>query len=101
MPDYIQINLRVMPGKKQYPLVIDSKDEEIVRAATMQLRQKITSYRETYKNEIVSDLDIITMVAIEIATSHLRLEGKNDIVPVNNKIQQLDNELKDYLKKTY
>jgi hypothetical protein len=38
------------------------------------------------------------MVAIDIAASHLRLEKSSDKVSFTEKIQQMNDKLKDYLK---
>ncbi|MDR3251835.1 MAG: cell division protein ZapA [Tannerella sp.] len=96
MPE--SINLEVIPGKGKYTLGINAEDEELIRKAARQLREKYLAYQQTYSDAVVTDLDILAMVAIDIAVSHLRLEDKNDTVPFSDKIQQLDNELKGYLK---
>lgn len=98
MSDEILITLEVIPGGKRYPVTIKTDDEEIVREAARQLRQKFNAYTQNYTGADLSEKDIMAMVAIDIATSHLRLERKNDTVPFTTKIQQLNEKLKDYLK---
>jgi hypothetical protein len=92
------VNLEAIPGGKKYPLDILDKDEELVREAAKQLRQKFMLYRKTFpdKDEL-KDIDILSMVAIDIAVSHLRLEEKDDSACYEEKIQLLDNKLKEYL----
>ena len=73
----ILIYLEFIPGGRKYPVKINSDDEELIREATKQLRIKIISYNQSYsESENISNYDIITMVAIDIATSHLRFERK-------------------------
>ena len=96
MSNEMLITLEV--GGKKYPAKINADDEELVREAVKQLRQKFNAYNQAFSGADLSDLDIMAMVAIDIATSHLRLERKNDIVPLTDKLQQLDNKLKNYLK---
>ena len=98
MSDKMLITLEVIPGGRKYPVTIDADDEELVREAARQLREKINAYNRTFSNADLSEKDIMAMVAIDIATSHLRLERKNDVVPFTTKIQQLNEKLKDYLK---
>ena len=98
MPDKIFITLEIIPGGKKYPVRINADDEELVRKASSQLRQKYVQYQQAFPDADLSEKDIMAMTAIDIATSHLRLEGKNDTAPFMEKIQQLDNELKVYLK---
>ena len=98
MSNEMLITLEVIPGGRKYPTKINADDEEIIREAVRQLRLKVNAYNQTFSEADLSDLDIMAMVAIDIATSHLQLERKNDIVPFTTKIQQLNEKLKDYLK---
>jgi len=96
MPDdMLNIQLEVIPGGRKFPVKIKADEEELVREATRQLRLKFLAYKQAFSEAGISDEDLMTMVAIDIATSHLRLE-KNRVT--DEKLQQLDNELKDYLK---
>jgi cell division protein ZapA len=99
MPDKIPIQLEVIPGGRKYPVVIHPDEEELVREATKQLREKFNAYKNTFSDEAkLSDKDILAMMAIDIATSHLKLEKKNDTIPFTTKIKQLTDELIDFLK---
>lgn len=98
MPDEILIQLEVVPGGRKYPVTIHPDEEETVREATRQLREKFNAYKHTFSEAKLSDKDILAMMAIEIAVSHLKLEKKNDTVPFVTKIKQLNDELKDFLK---
>ena len=98
MSDEILIQLEVFPGERKYPVWIKTEDEQLVREATKLLRQKFNAYKQTFSEAKLSDKDLLAMVAIDVATSHLRLEEKNDTVPFTTKIKQLTDELKDFLK---
>ena len=98
MPEEMLIKLEIIPGNKKYPVIIDADDEELVREATKQLRQKFNAYKQAFSEADLSDFDIMAMTAIDIATSHLRMEKKNDTIPFTTKIQQFNDKLKDYLK---
>jgi len=98
MSNEMLITLEVIPGGRRYPAKINADDEELVREAARQLRLKFNAYNQAFSEADLSEFDIMAMVAIDIATSHLRLERKNDIAPFTTKIQQLNEKLKDYLK---
>ena len=98
MSDEMLITLEVIPGGRKYPTTINADEEELVREAVRQLRLKFNAYNQTFSEADLSNFDLMAMMAIDIATSHLRLERKNDIVPFTTKIQQLDDKLKVYLK---
>jgi len=98
MSNEMLITLEVIPGGKRYPVNIDADDEELVREAARQLRLKFNAYKQVFSEAGLSESDLMAMVAIDIATSHLRMESKNDTVPFTTKIQQLNDKLKDYLK---
>jgi cell division protein ZapA (FtsZ GTPase activity inhibitor) len=98
MSNVIPVNLEVIPGGKKYPARVEAEDEGLVREAASQLRQKFIAYKQAFSESGLSDQDLLAMTAIDIATSHLRLEGKNDKAPFKTKIKQLNDELKDFLK---
>ena len=99
MPEGLPIKLEVIPTGKKYSMRAKSVDEEeIVREAAKQLRQKFIAYQQKYAAAKLSERDLLAMTALDIMTSHLRLEGKNDAGPYKTKIEQLYGELKEYLK---
>ena len=99
MPDeLLDIQLEVIPKGRKYPVKINADDEELVREAAKQLRQKFIAYKQAFSEAGLSDKDLMSMVAIDIAISHLRLERNNDKTSFITKIRQLNEGLKDYLK---
>jgi cell division protein ZapA len=99
MSSELLINLEVIPGKKQYPLKIKPEDEALIREAAKQLRQKFRQYKQKFDMENISDTDIIAMVAIDLATTNLRLERKNEFLLMEDSLSRINDNLKDYLKK--
>jgi len=99
MPDEIlYIQLEVIPKGRKFPVKINANEEELVREAAKQLRQKFTAYKQAFSEAGVSEKDLITMVALDLAVSHLQLERNKDKTSFITKIQQLNDKLKDYLK---
>jgi Cell division protein ZapA. len=98
MSNEILITLEVIPGGRKFPVKINTEDEELIREAARQLRLKFNAYNQAFSDAELSDLDLMAMLAIDVATSHLRLERKNDVVPFTTKIQELNEKVKDFLK---
>jgi len=99
MPDEIlNIQLEVIPGGRKYPVKIKADDEGLVREAAKQLRLKFNAYKQAYSEAGLSEKDLMTMMAIDMAVSHLRLERNSDKTSFTEKMQQLNEKLKDYLK---
>ena len=99
MPDEIlDIQLEVIPKGKKHPLKINANQEELVREANKQLRLKFIAYKQAYAETELSDEDLMTMMAIDLAVSHLQLERNTDRTSFTEKIQQLNEKLKSYLK---
>jgi cell division protein ZapA len=98
MSDEMQIQLEIIPGGRKYPVIIHPDEEELVREAARQVREKFNAYKHTFSEAKLSDKDILAMMVIEIASSHLKLERKNDTTPFTTKIKQLNDELKDLLR---
>ena len=101
MPDKLIIMIEPRPGGRKYPIEIEVDDEELVREAAKQLRIKFINYYQIFSDTVeeFSYSDIMEMVALDIATSHLRLERNKDLVSFVEKIELLNNDLGDYMKK--
>ncbi len=79
------------------PLSIARKDEELYRKAEKMVVNYLEKYQKLY-NQRPSE-EILIMVAFQIAVIVSKQELKEDTVPLAEKIQSLDNELKALLTK--
>ncbi|MDR2385488.1 MAG: cell division protein ZapA [Tannerella sp.] len=99
MSDKLLINLEIIPGKKRFPLNITPAKEPIVREAAQFIRDKFNLYRRNFGIKEVSDLEIMSMVALDIASAKLILESQKEIYPIiKERVGRLNEELKEYLK---
>ena len=96
MDDKFVIHVEI--AGKDYALTINRKDEEITRAAARQIRNKINQYREHFAASSVDIKDLLAMVALQLSVDNLNLENKNDVGPFVEKIDTLNNKLKEYLE---
>lgn len=90
--------INILIAGKKYQLTIERQQEEIFRAAAVQLNAKLLQYAQHYGDEL--DIkDLLAMVAIHLSKNNLELEGKNDTAPFTEKISELTAELEEYLKR--
>ena len=81
-------------------LRIKRAEEEIMRKAASEIERKIRQYRQRFSAEAKLDTDdLLAMVAFQLSLTNLQLENLHDTSPITDKVQQLTNELEDYLKK--
>jgi hypothetical protein len=95
MSDKLLINLELIPGMKKFPVNINPAEEPVVRAAAQFIRYKFNLYRQHYETEGVSDLDIMAMVALDIAKDKRTLES--EVSPLKEEVSRMNDKLKEYL----
>jgi FKBP-type peptidyl-prolyl cis-trans isomerase (trigger factor) len=84
-------------GTVTVTIMIDEEEEQLFREAHRQLKLKYQSFCEIFSDAELPESELLAMLAIDIAYSHLKLEKNNDSVFFKDKLQLLDDELKDYL----
>ncbi len=92
-----KITIRLSMAGATYPITIDRKDEEIVRAAAKQVDEKFRAYRAHYRQDMATE-NILGMVAYAFALENMQLENQNDTAPYTDKIKELTEELDRYFK---
>lgn len=88
--DKFTINVQI--GGFRMPLGILRKDEEIYRRAEKLVVKYLESYQKQYNQRPTEE--ILIMVAFQIAVIVSKQELSEDTVPLAEKIQSLDDELK-------
>ncbi|MDR1981876.1 MAG: cell division protein ZapA [Tannerellaceae bacterium] len=88
---------------KEYGLWInrnDEHEEQLVREAARQIKNKLIQYRQHFSNSKIDVKDMLAMVTLQLSRENLQLEEQNDTSPFTEKLQQLISELEHYLKNT-
>ena len=83
---------------KSYGLRIERSDEQLVRDASKQIRDKMNQYRQAFADSNVDVKDLLAMVALQLSLNNLELKEKNDTSPFTDKIQQLTEELEGFFQ---
>jgi len=93
--DIFLINVQI--GGLRLPLRIARKDEELYRKAEKLLVKQLNDYQQKYRQR--PSEEILILVAYQLAVMVSKQEFADDITPLAEKIQTLDNELKDLFSK--
>ena len=92
------LNIRVEIADKLYRLQVSPEDEEFVRMAASQIKQKITELRGEYmaneKQDYLAMVCLLTFVDLLKEKKQQAEENKQ----LENKLNQLDSILSDFLK---
>jgi cell division protein ZapA len=95
MDDKLSIKINV--ADRYYPLKIESKDEEKIRKAARLINEKVLQYKQRYLDKDVQDF--LAMAALQFVTRVIEMEDKLDISPLEQQLQDLNEELEEYLKR--
>lgn len=93
--DIFLINVQI--GGLRLPLRIARKDEELYRKAEKLLVKHLDDYQQKFSQRPTEE--ILILVAYQLAVMISKQEFATDIVPLAEKIQSLDQELKALLSK--
>jgi hypothetical protein len=93
--DIFLINVQI--GGLRLPLRIARKDEELYRKAEKLLVKHLDDYQHKFSQRPTEE--ILILVAYQLAVMVSKQEFAEDIVPLAEKIQSLDQELKALLSK--
>ena len=88
----INVNL----AEHRFPLTINRKDEQLYRDAAKNLKEKIDSYRERHAQ--LPYETVLVMAAYHFAIETEQLKHREDVGPVVEKMNLLNEELDKYLK---
>ncbi len=91
-----KLSIKVNVADRYYPLKIERRDEEKIRKAARLINEKVLQYKQRYLDKDVQDF--LAMAALQFVTRIIEMEDKTDISPLENKLQELNEELEEYLK---
>ena len=91
-----KLSIKVNVADRYYPLKIESKDEEKIRKAARLINEKVLQYKQRYLDK--DSQDFLAMAALQFVTRIIELEDRLDISPLEQKLQELNEELEEYLK---
>ncbi len=92
-----KLSIRVNLAERYYPLKIDRGDEEKIRRAARMINEKVLQYKQKYADKDTQDF--MAMAALQFVIKVIESEEGNDMTTFEGKVNEVVNELKDYLAK--
>jgi cell division protein ZapA (FtsZ GTPase activity inhibitor) len=91
-----KLSIKVNVADRYYPLKIERKDEEKIRKAARLINEKVMQYKQRYLDKDVQDF--LAMAALQFVTRVIEMEDKFDVLPLEQRLQELNEELEEFLK---
>jgi cell division protein ZapA (FtsZ GTPase activity inhibitor) len=93
-----KLSIKVNVADRYYPLKIERKDEEKIRKAARLINEKVLQYKQRYLDKDVQDF--LAMAALQFVTRVIEMEEKMDILPLEQQLQELNDELEAFLRES-
>ncbi|HLO57190.1 MAG TPA: cell division protein ZapA [Bacteroidales bacterium] len=93
-----KLSIKVNVADRYYPLKIERKDEEKIRKAARLINDKVLQYKQRYLDKDVQDF--LAMAALQFVTRVIEMEDKMDVSPLEQQLQELNDELESYLRES-
>jgi cell division protein ZapA len=91
-----KLSIKVNVADRYYPLKIERRDEEKIRKAARLINEKVLQYKQRYLDKDAQDF--LAMAALQFVTRIIEMEDKLNVSPLEQKLQDLNEELEEYLK---
>jgi cell division protein ZapA (FtsZ GTPase activity inhibitor) len=92
-----KLSIRVNLAERYYPLKIERGDEEKIRKAARMINEKVLQYKQKYADKDTQDF--MAMAALQFVIKIIESEEGSNVVPFEEKVSEVANELKNYLAK--
>ena len=76
---------------RNYPIKINRNEEEKIRKAAKKINDTVAQYRQLYNSK--DGQDFLAMVALQFATKVVESENHYEVLPVIEKLSELDEQL--------
>ena len=92
-----KLSIKVNLAERYYPLKIDRGDEEKIRRAARMINEKVLQYKQKYADKDTQDF--MAMAALQFVIKIIENEEGKDVVPFEEKVNEVVTEIKNYLAK--
>ena len=94
MNDKLSIKLKIL--ERNYPLLIEWKEEEKLREAAKRINDLVIRFKQHYTDK--DNQDLLAMVSLQFASKLLDLEGSQKDKTIEAQLEQICEELDDFIK---
>ncbi len=92
-----KLSIRVNVVDRYYPLKINREDEEKIRSAARMINEKVVQYKNRYNDKDTQDF--LAMVALQYVIKLLEFEKEQDVTPLIDTVEALNEQLDDFITK--
>ena len=90
-----KIPIKINIAERIYSFRIDKNDEEKIRNAAKQIKEKVMYYRQRYADRDAQDA--LSMATLQFVLKLNEVEKSNDLQPIQNDVNDLNERLESYL----
>ena len=94
MEEKLAIKLKIID--RYYPLRIDWQDEEKLREASRRINDVVDKYRQRYNDK--DNQDFLAMATLQFVTRLLEFENNNTTELANQELEEVCNELDQFIR---
>jgi len=98
MQDNDEFRIQLKVANKPYPIFCKRSEEELYRKAAKAINDKLSEYSSCFKAGTLEWKDFLVMTAIHFSIESLLLKQKEDISPLLESVERLDDELEKYIQ---
>ncbi|MBE9468780.1 MAG: cell division protein ZapA [Bacteroidetes bacterium] len=92
-----KFTIKVNIVDRYYPLKIERKDEEKVRRAAKRINDTVLQYKKIYTDK--DSQDFLAMAALQFVIKVVDMDAEKDVLPIVEKLAEIEQELNEYLEK--
>lgn len=92
-----KFTIKVNIVDRYYPLKIDRNDEEKVRRAAKKINDTVLQYKKIYTDK--DSQDFLAMAALQFVIKVVEMDAKQDVLPIVERLAEIEQELNEYLEK--
>jgi len=98
MQDNDEFKIQLKVANKPYPIYCKRSEEELYRKAAKAINDKLSQYSANFAAAKLEWNDFLVMTAIHFSIESLLLKKKEDISPLMESVERLDEELERYIQ---
>lgn len=91
-----RFTIRLQVAGKHYPLTILRSEEGKIRQAAKLINEKVERYKNSFSAG--DKADYLAMAAVQLVTQLVELQEKNNVNPIFDTLNELDDELNEILE---
>lgn len=94
--DKVEVKINIQVGNFKLPLTVNQEDEPIYREAARMINERLEAYQTKYRAANLTQEYMLSFSALDLATRLVRQQRTTDLGPVEEMINSLTTDLKNF-----